>query len=244
MTTVKDQEQDKADETARAEGLDPNALAAIRDLLATEAEEAPEPAPRPQAHVMPAADLQAATPPTKRQMLERETIAPQEPQAGSVPLKKARKKIKRLKAPRQPVGEGNVIARVKAAVQGYRPTPRHIVIASLFLVVFFRPWLVLGIVFLSLVVLAGVFLILGYDGFWRQIMGLARWYARRHPSRASEMHRKLDGFAMRWDAILDRFPEGTVDGLYLPDFGHLAEADAKHDAALERRFSDLRESEV
>lgn len=49
---------------------------------------------------------------------------------------------------------------------------------------------------------------------------------------------------MKWDAVLDRFPEGTVDGLYLPDFGEMAEAEARHDAALDRRFDRLRGPEA
>ena len=52
----------------------------------------------------------------------------------------------------------------------------------------------------------------------------------------------LDDFAMCWDAILDRFPEGTVDALYMPDFGELAAADVRHDAVMERRLESLRES--
>jgi len=42
-----------------------------------------------------------------------------------------------------------------------------------------------------------------------------------------------------WDGILDRFPEGTVDGLYLPDFGELAAADDRHTEAMDRRLSGL-----
>ena len=49
---------------------------------------------------------------------------------------------------------------------------------------------------------------------------------------------------VKWDAVLDRFPEGTVDGLYLPDFGEMAAADTRHDEALDRRFDSLRNSEA
>jgi hypothetical protein len=38
---------------------------------------------------------------------------------------------------------------------------------------------------------------------------------------------------------LDRFPEGTVDSLYLPDISELASAEARHDAAMERRLSGM-----
>ena len=223
--------------------LDPSALAAIRDLLASE-EQAPQPVPEPQAAPRMAEEPLAATAPSKRELLEQQAIAPPEPQAPAAHPRKKLGRGKRAKAVRPPRSEDGRIARMKAAVLGYRPTPRHIVIAGAVLMVFFRPWLVLGLAFLSLFILTGIFLILGYDGFWRRAMGFARWYARRHPTRAVEMHRKLDSFAMKWDAILDRFPEGTVDGLYLPDFGDLAEAESRHDAALDRRFSEMRESEV
>lgn len=254
MTTAKEHIGDRTETSEQApvvpgaEDLDPTALAAIRDLLASETQEqrqqqASEPGPTdataphaPESHVAPRA-------PTKRELLEQQSIAPPEPQPAGRPAKPLGRG--RRAAAKSPVrSDGGRIATIKAALLGYRPTPRHIVIASAALVILFRPWLVVGVAFLSLFILTGVFLILGYDGFWRRAMGLARWYARRHPSRAVELHRKLDTFAMKWDAILDRFPEGTVDGLYLPDFGDLAEAESKHDAALDRRFSEMREREA
>jgi len=48
-----------------------------------------------------------------------------------------------------------------------------------------------------------------------------------------------DHLSVAWDGILDRFPEGTVDGLYLPDFGELAAADDRHTEAMDRRLSGL-----
>ncbi|WP_394415134.1 hypothetical protein [Sulfitobacter sp. 1A12126] len=99
-------------------------------------------------------------------------------------------------------------------------------------------------VFVTVFVALGVFLALGYDGFWQRAMALGRWYAARRPERAAALHARLDAFAMKWDAVLDRFPEGTVDGLYLPDFGEMAAAEARHDAALDRRFDRLRDPEA
>lgn len=242
MMTDKDENQTSAQADPVDDGLDPAALAAIRDLLA--AENTSDKAQEPMAAVMPAVPAKGTTTLTKREILESQSIAPQETEQTPAKTQKPAKAAKRVKAPRPSKGEAGMIVRARASVLGYRPTARHIAIASLALIVVFRPWLVLGIVFLSLFVLTGVFLILGYDGFWRKTIGLARWYARRHPSRAAEIHQKLDTFAMKWDSILDRFPEGSVDGLYLPDFGNLADADAQHDAALDRRYSDLRKSEV
>lgn len=135
-------------------------------------------------------------------------------------------------------GEGNgLMDRIRA----YRPTVAHIVLACLALFVLMRPWLVVGLLILSVIVLIGVFLITGYDGFWQGVVKISRWYASRRPSRAAAIHARLDRFAVRWDSILDRFPEGTVDALYLPDFGDLAQADARHGEALDRRLAGLNE---
>jgi|GEM_PF-1755235 len=135
-------------------------------------------------------------------------------------------------------------AQVASRLSGYRPKPKHIGLIAFALLVVMRPWLVLGLFILCLIVMIGVFLILGYDGFWARVMSAARWYAKRRPERAMALHRKLDGMAMKWDAVLDRFPEGTVDGLYLPDFGGLAVAAKRQEEALDRRYSNIAEREA
>jgi hypothetical protein len=135
------------------------------------------------------------------------------------------------------VEDFGLVDRIKA----YRPKPYHIALALFALLVLLRPWLVFGVVFLAGFVTVGIFLITGYDGFWQGVIRISRWYTARRPSRAKAAYEKLDRFAVRWDAILDRFPEGSVDGLYLPDFGELAEADVRHDAAVERRLAGLSE---
>ncbi|WP_339823578.1 hypothetical protein [Sulfitobacter dubius] len=126
----------------------------------------------------------------------------------------------------------------------WRPSPRVIILAALALLVVLRPLLMLGLIFLTVFITLGVFIALGYDGFWQRAMALGRWYSKRRPERADRMRARLDAFAMKWDAVLDCFPEGTVDGLYLPDFGEMAAADVRHDEALDRRFDKLRNSEA
>lgn len=220
-----------------SDDLDPNSLAAIRDLLAGEDPLDPQHVVTPGGAEAALAQA-AAEPKTKRSLLS--PLAPQK-QIDQTP----RGQVKLPKSARTPKGDGSgMLDQLKAKVMGYRPTPKHIVLACLALVILFRPWLVVGLLFLSLFLLVAIFLILGYDGFWRRVMGLARWYAGKHPSRSAEVHKKLDNFAMRFDAFLDRFPEGTVDGLYLPDLGALADAEASHDEALDRRFENLRENEA
>ena len=134
-----------------------------------------------------------------------------------------------------PVTGNGALSRLK----GYRPTPTHIALAVFALLVLTRPWLVLGLTLLFFLILIGAFLIAGYDGFWQGAIKLGRWYAGRRPARAAILHARLDSFAVKWDALLDRFPEGTVDGLYLPDFGEIATADARHAQAVERRLKGL-----
>ncbi|WP_299025239.1 hypothetical protein [uncultured Sulfitobacter sp.] len=138
-------------------------------------------------------------------------------------------------------GAGGFIANLTDRLRGYRPTPAHIALGAFALLVLMRPWLVLGLTFIFLFIMVGVFLILGYDGFWQGMMKVGRWYANRRPARAAVLHARLDAFAMRWDAVLDRFPEGTVDAFYLPDFGDLATAERRHDDALERRLAGMHE---
>jgi len=124
-------------------------------------------------------------------------------------------------------------------LRGYRPTRGHIALAAFVLLLLFRPWLVFGLTVLSIIILIGAFLSVGYDGFWQGVIKVTSWYAKRRPSRAAHLHARLDRFAMRWDAFLDRFPEGTVDGLYLPDLNEMATAEKRHEEALDRRLSGL-----
>lgn len=230
-TQMQDTSQDNI-KTQPPSELDPEALAAIRNLLDTQPAVAPKPVAQRQAEK--AAQAFAPT-------AEHAPVAPQrqhhEPISPSDPAPSPRRA-------RPAASDLSMVAGLKASILGYRPTPRHLIWVSFALLIVLRPWLVVGLTVLALFSMTVIFLILGYDGFWQRSMGLARWYARRRPSRAAEMHRKLDAFAMKWDAILDRFPEGSVDGLYLPDFGDLAAAESRHDAALDRRFANLSEGEA
>ncbi|MFK7838583.1 MAG: hypothetical protein AB8B60_20455 [Sulfitobacter sp.] len=236
MTTEMKTQRQQQPEAQVSKDLDPNALAAIRNLLETETET--EVVPEPQA--APTAARGAAPQTAAPEPLAQPTrVRAERPSAP--PRETSHQTSQRHQAA---ASDASFVDRIKMRVTGYRPKPKHLILGSLALLVLLRPWLVIGILFFSVFVMVGVFLILGYDGFWRRAMGLGRWYARRRPSRAAELHRKLDSIAMKWDAVLDRFPEGSVDGLYLPDFGDMATADVRHDEALDRRFANLREGEA
>ncbi|MBD3664412.1 hypothetical protein [Sulfitobacter aestuariivivens] len=254
----------KTEQPSPADDLDPNSLAAIRNLLAREdsakvASPAVEPAIKnPEVETTEPA-MDATGPDAVADDENRAPDAVDEPEADlentvvalvarqPAPTEAAPKDVVHKVIADQKKAEGKIaglVARLKSRITGYRPKPKHILITGSLLLVYFRPWLVLGLFFLLAFIFVGILLILGYDGFWRRTMAIARWHARRSPSRSAELHRRLDNFAMRFDAFLDRFPEGSVDGLYLPDFGDIAEAEARHDAALDRRLSGLRESDA
>jgi hypothetical protein len=124
-------------------------------------------------------------------------------------------------------------------ILGHKHALKGVILVGTLLILYTRPWLIIGMIFLTICSCVGLFVALGYDRFWRRAVALGRWYAKRKPARAVELHRKLDAFAMKWDAILDRFPEGSVDGLYLPDFGEIAQADTRHAEAMDRRLSRM-----
>lgn len=122
---------------------------------------------------------------------------------------------------------------------GHKHALKAVVLVGTLLLLYARPWLILGMLFFTVLLCVGLFIVLGSDRFWRRAMSWGRIYAKYRPERAVRLHRRLDAFAMKWDAILDRFPEGTVDALYLPDFGEIAQADRRHVEAMDRRLSQM-----
>lgn len=228
--------------------LDENALNAIRSILTEETKPAPRRTSIREA-MQPAAPSRAEAPlRSKARMLPEIESPDAAPEMQSTPPKTARwknplarkskaTKPEPMRAPRPDTKRAD--AGIADKIKAYRPTPAHVALAAFVLLVVLRPWLVLGLTFLSLFIIVGVFLIAGYDGFWQGVIKFGRWYANRRPERAAVLHARLDRFAVAWDSVLDRFPEGTVDGLYLPDFGDMATAEDRHAQAMERRLSNL-----
>lgn len=130
----------------------------------------------------------------------------------------------------------------KSWLKSYRPKVAHVTIAALLVLVLFRPWLMVGLAVTALFLLIVSLLILGYDGFWKSVMSVSRWYASKRPSEAGEMHARLERFAAKWDAFLDNFPDGTVDGLYMPEFENFTHRDERHDAMMAQRLKSLGDS--
>lgn len=129
---------------------------------------------------------------------------------------------------------------IKSALGAYRPTPKHIALAVFALVLVFRPHWVLLSVALTLFVTIGAFVCFGADRVWGMLMIAFQRFSQRRPEQAVRLSSKMDAFALRWDALLDRFPEGSVDGLYLPDFQTLSTRDDAHAEAMDARLAQMR----
>lgn len=141
-------------------------------------------------------------------------------------------------------GKHGIKGRIVDRLSSYSPRPAHGALVAFVLLVLLRPWLVIGLMFVTAFIFVGILLMMGFDGFWQGVVKAVRAYSKRFPARGARLQGRLDAFAMKWDAVLDRFPAGTVDGLYLPDFAHLAEAEDRHDEALARRLDRLREEQA
>lgn len=128
-----------------------------------------------------------------------------------------------------------------ARVRAFRPSRRQIFWTIFVLIVLLRPaWIVLTLVLAAFVTL-GVFVGFGADRVWSGAVSLLRWYTSRAPVRGARLTARIDRFACRWDNLLDRFPDGWVDGLYLPDLQSLLEADDRHEAVMATRLQRMQD---
>lgn len=230
--------------------LDDTALNAIRSILTEDQEQGP---PRPFSRKSGPSDeiLRDPSPRSTKSQLLPELASPEdaaETHDALTGLKRWKYALGRkaksannapVRASRADVSEPH--SGIGARIKGYIPKSSYIALGVLVLFLVLRPWIVLGLLTLFFLALAGVFVAVGYDCFWQGVIKFCRWYAMRRPERAVILRGRLDRFAIAWDTILDRFPAGTVDGLYLPDFGAVASADARHAEAMERRLSSLQD---
>jgi hypothetical protein len=141
-------------------------------------------------------------------------------------------KLVTLKAPAS-------LTRAASRLRNFRPSMRHLAVVSVMLLIVVRPhWFVIGAV-LGLAAVAGAFVVLGADRVWAVVLaGLDRIEAT-DPARATILRTRLDRFAYRWDGFLDLFPEGLVDGLYMPDFQGMGQADDLHNDAMMQRLARM-----
>ena len=189
---------------------DDQTLSAIRSMLAEPIEvSAPVPEIKPEVHMRAKANPQPVEPRLAR------------PQASEP----------------EHLSKPSLIDRVRGI--SYRPSRKLIawgVVAAL--VVLFPHVFVIGAI-VMVCIIGGSFAVFGSDAVWgRAMRGFSR-FASYAPDRAARVAARLDAFALRWDSFLDRFPDGSVDGLYLPDLQAQAKANDHHDAIMSERLARM-----
>ncbi|UOA28346.1 hypothetical protein [Pseudosulfitobacter sp. DSM 107133] len=193
------------------------------------------------------ADLGPDTLSLIRDLVTDENVTPEAPRAPSPRAQMAATPVEHVAVTAGPARRAtqgrakDALHRVVARLRGFRPSRRQIIWAAIALVVVLRPaWVVLALV-LGLFLVLGVFLAFGPDRLWAGTVALLKWYIARAPERGARLAAWIDGFAYRWDSLLDLFPDGWVDALYLPDLQSVLEADDRHDAVMATRLQRLQD---
>ncbi len=141
--------------------------------------------------------------------------------------------------PKRTAQLGKMVAPLVRRIRSFRPSTRQLALVCLALLVVVRPhWFVIsGALVLACVV--GLFLLFGSDRIWRGVVSYLRRVDARDPVRGVLLRERMDRFACRWDGVLDRFPDGMVDGLYMPDLQAMESAEAAHTYAMAQRLARM-----
>ncbi len=199
------------------------------DLTLTPVRDIDAKLPLPKFTTVPDGQAPARAPEIIRTGTKAETGTPVAPSRGQQASKQAPSKEAKLRKQREPIVPTGLVQAV----------PRWGAIAVLFGCAMLYPALIVIPAVLTLFVVVGSFLFFGADRVWATVSRALAWYAARRPARAARLFARLDAFAVRWDAVLDRFPEGSVDGLYLPDLATVSERSRREDAALDERLARM-----
>ena len=211
-------------------------ILAIREMLAQEAE-----VPGPDVVRAGQADAPPA-PPARRKAARGGAAAPHRSQLrddpqGAAPQGGAPGRLARMGAAlggRLPAPLGRLAAVARARVRR-----RHLFWGGAVLLAILRPWLMLALVLVPILIVTGLFLALGQERFWQGVLRGLKRYARYRPARAEALRARLDRLAVRWDALLERLPEDWADALSFPDLDSLALRDERHDRAVSERLARL-----
>ena len=134
---------------------------------------------------------------------------------------------------------GEDMATLSGHLTAFRPTTRHLAIVCTLLLMVVRPqWFVIGGILIAALAI-GVCMTVGMERIWR---GVLAWIARvegKNPARGALLRARLDAFACKWDGFLDLFPDGLVDGLYMPDFVGMLDAEERHMQVMSDRLERM-----
>ncbi len=131
----------------------------------------------------------------------------------------------------------------KSRLSGIISTNRLIWLAIIGIVIVRPDWIFLGILMWAVFVV-GAFLLVGADRIWRAISWAAKRRATKAPDKGAKLYAWLESVADRWDRVLDCFPDGMVDTLYMPDFANFEPPKAAHKARVEAKLQTLKNDVV
>lgn len=157
MTTEMKTQPQKPAAGVEPQDLDPNALAAIRNLIETEPQAAPQPVEDRMAEKAVRATATAAPARPKTRPIPARPAQPEMDQYEPGPYVASDPEPAASYKPKARTPKAGYAGGLKARITGYRPTPRHLILGSLALLVLLRPWLVLAILFFGVFVMVGVF---------------------------------------------------------------------------------------
>lgn len=161
---------------------------------------------------------------------------------GILTIKRKAAAEKKVNAPKVEGDQSRISAVMGRKKWAITPKRKHAYSAVFALIAVFRPfWIVIPFV-LAILALLVSFAIFGSDRTWGAIIKAFQSFAVRSPEPAQTLAVRLDAFAMRWDGLLDRLPEGRVDALYLPDFQSLQVSDDQHQEVVGGRLSRMHAS--
>ncbi|WP_147114249.1 hypothetical protein [Tateyamaria sp. syn59] len=204
-------------------------MSMIRSVLTDDMDTGPaQPDPMPEAQ--PRAFVEKTPAPAPRR---RADDLPDLAVAEDIPASRARLTSRSAAAVLRPASA------LTARIRSFQPTTRHIALALSALLIVLRPhWFIIGAI-LGVLLVAATFFILGADRIWRGVLAWLDRVEARDPSRAHDLRVKLDTFAYRWDSVLDIFPDGMVDSLYMPDFQAMQRAEIDHQQVVSDRLNRM-----
>ena len=192
-------------------------LTMIRGVLTEEIDADPKPKPK-----------------TTPRMRRKQAFAPLSESEGRA----KQRKLPRMSLPRPSL---KLNSRGRGAGLRGRIKRKHVTLGILAGLTLWQPLVMLGVALALLALVLLAFKLIGGERIWKGVLLSLREIGQKNPAKGRDLRTRLDQMAMRWDTILDRFPDGTVDGLYMPDFQVLETEDMDYTQKVNERLARLRE---
>lgn len=139
------------------------------------------------------------------------------------------------KLPRPPRASGLLAVRKR----GYRPKRKHVIWATVAMVMLWRPLLLPGIAFVSFWILLIVYFTLGPDRVTELISVMWHWLAARRPEQAGRIRGRAVAWTAKANALTAKLPGMWAERLHLPDLSE-ERADADGPDPFERLAAEAR----